>query len=227
MAPPPRAGKARKDEAAASRRVVLGWCLWLLGSWAVLLPMEGAVWAVRGMILAALVGLMVLWPLVRLSEAVIITPADAAAFPDRKPWPTWLVSVGVFVEWLSLIAVLQAVIWPLRITGDWSLAQALWLDAAVISWSLITAALIALGLQMNASSSRSVVMALCLLLFLGEWIVAAWLPVAGLGVSPLATVWSLTAPAAAVRHADVATPILAAAAAAVLAWVIVVVPKPR
>jgi hypothetical protein len=199
----------------ASRGMVLGWCLWLLGSWGVLYPTYGPVWAVRGMILAALIGLMVIWPLVRLSESPL-------QWHDRAA-PRWLTTTGVLVEWLSLIAVFQAVVWPLRVTGDWGLAQTLWLDGAVVSWTLITAAMVALGVAMPGGAGRSLIMATCVLLLLGEPLVMAMFPGSDwdMRISPLQTVWALTDRGTAWQPEPWSGRVTAAALAAAAAWAVV------
>ncbi len=207
---------SRPQIPGGSKGLVLGWCLWLLGSWAVLLPMEGAAWAVRGMIVSGLVGMMLLWPLVRLSES----PAEGAVQAPR-----WLLVLGVLVEWLSLMAVFQAVVWPLRVTGEWGLAQTLWLDGAVASWSLMTAALLAMGVQSRRSVGRSGVMALCVLLLLAEpmWMGLAETEGWVMRVSPLATVWALTSPGRQWQSDPWVGHVIGAACAAAAMWTVVIV----
>src|SRR5438046_758433 len=55
---------------ASSRELVLGWCLWLLGSWGITLWFQG-VTQVRGMIYAAAAGMLLLWPAWRLSQGLV------------------------------------------------------------------------------------------------------------------------------------------------------------
>ena len=48
-------------------------------------------------------------------------------------------------DWFALIVVFQAVIWPLRLSAGWSVTQTAWLDAAIAAWSLLVAAIVAVG----------------------------------------------------------------------------------
>lgn len=209
---------------AGARGMVLGWCLWLLGTWSVMLPAQGPVWAVRGMIVAAVVGLMTLWPMVRLSQGP--GPQRAEAAPPPGVEHGW-VALGVLGEWLSLIAVFQAVVWPLRVTGNWGLEQTLWLDAAVASWSLLAAAILTMGLRTTRSLGRCLAMALCIALLLGEGLWIALLPAAEARISPLPIIWSLTVPELHWQRQPAATSIILAAIAAVLAWAVVLATLPR
>ena len=213
--PAPRRA-ADRDAPPSTQLMVLGWCLWLLGSWAVSMLIASRVPAARWMVLSAVVGLMLMWPVVRLSER---TPRGGRAS----------ILPGVLVEWLCLVLVFQAVVWPLRVISDWRTDQTVWLDLAVVGWSLLTAALVALGLQWRRPVPRTAMMGLCALLVVGEPMVMWLAGVVGLGaawsmrVSPLETVWMLSHPIAAVRLAPWPGRVLTAAVAGVLAWVVLAV----
>jgi len=224
--PPPTAATGRwlthtseRDAPPSTQLLVLGWCLWLLGSWGVSMLIASRVPAARWMMFSALVGLMLIWPVVRLSER---SPRGR-----RSTVPAGVL-LGVLVEWLCLVLVFQAVIWPLRVISDWRTDQTVWLDLAVVSWSLLTAALVALGLQWRESVPRTVMMAACVLVVVGEPMVLALSSGLGLGsgwglrVSPLETMWALSHPVLDVRLGPWPGRVLAAGMAAVLAWLLLV-----
>jgi hypothetical protein len=107
-------------------------------------------------------------------------------------------------DWLCLILVFQAVVWPLRITGRWPVTQAVWLDAAVAAWSLLTGLLIALGCRVRSGVARTAAMAACVGLLFGEPAAQAaisrgaehglWRPVNWpMRVSPVEALWAMTA----------------------------------
>ena len=61
--------RAVSDEVYGVRLLMLGWCIWLMGVWIVLYFTVG--WtgpAFRVMVFAAVIGLMGVWPAVRLSQ---------------------------------------------------------------------------------------------------------------------------------------------------------------
>ena len=65
------------DHDPSSRELLLGWCFWLLGSWFVLgLGLDGK--PPRWMIFSAMIGMLILWPLYRLSQDGFL--------PARKRW---------------------------------------------------------------------------------------------------------------------------------------------
>jgi len=108
--PPPIRGGYR----LISRPLLLGWCLWLLVSWAINLMLDGsaAMPAVRWMLVCALVGIMIAWPVWRLS---LPTP----------PMPTLSTLSDLFFLWL----IFQVLV--LRVGIDWPIDHAILIDAAV------------------------------------------------------------------------------------------------
>lgn len=284
-----RARRRRRltESVTSPRELVLAWCLWLLGSWVVIWAREladGNVWglaapnAVRWMVLAGLLGMMLLWPLYRLSQGSAAAPlttddaddadegassaessqrmsrAELVASRDRqpaqasdgesagaalapagegaeraggaggaqeampstaapssraKPWrlPRLTPSL-VLRDWFCLMMVFQTVLWTLRITAHWSIAQTLWLNGAIAAWSLLAAAIIAWSCRANTGLSRTWGMLFCLLLLLGEPLAMLIVNAGGsatfgdpttaapiawtMRVSPLETVWRLT-----------------------------------
>lgn len=179
-----------KQDRVGVRVLVVGWCVWLLGAWVTALSLDSAVPAGRWMIFSTLIGMLVIWPAYRLS--VPRHWADVAGGPMIAP----------LLDWFSLYFIVQAVIWPLMITAQWTVRQTLWLDLAIGAWSLVSALLIAWGCRSDHGGLRMVAMALCLLLIVGEPLLLA---LAGAGdgrpqqawtmrVSPVETVWALSSP---------------------------------
>lgn len=130
---------------------------------------------------------MVVWPAFRLSERSRVgEPGGGAAGP-------------VLLDWLGLMMVHQAVIWSLHLIAGWPLERGLWLDAAVVSWSLLTALIVAAARRYPGGLARSIGMLLCIALVFGEPI-AVWLasmagqPAWSMRVSPIQAMWELTQP---------------------------------
>ena len=216
------------------------WCVWLLGSWSLTIGLEAPIPAVSRMIFASVIGMMVLWPAWRLSQHRTQRPVGAGrdhgststsndSIVAQEGYQVPQVGPGViFRDWLSLNLVFQAVIWPLKISAQWGLGQTLWLDAAIASWSLLTAALVAWGSLATHGGKRTVAMALCLLVILGEPLVMGLMNLGNSGItwqlriSPLYALsvlagkpWSWTA-------AMWPAQIISVALAAMIGWLIVV-----
>ncbi len=203
-----------------SQGLIIAWCLWLLSSWWITLGVSSPAPAARWMVFASLIGLMLLWPAWRLSQA-------ARVGPDGH-----LLAIGagqVLVDWATLNLVFQTIILPLRLTAGWTMPQTLWLDAAVMSWSLVSALFVGWGCRSWIGGHRAAAMGLCLLLVLGEPALMGTVnltaaPGHGLTwammVSPIQAVWALTSPAHAWSPQPWATQIVCVAIAAVLGWVV-------
>lgn len=190
-----------------TRVLVLSWCLWLLGAWSVSLLMDNATRAVRWMLFSSLIGLMVIWPAVRLCQLKM---------PGRSES-----GIPILAEWMCLNLVFQAVVWPLRVSMDWSLAQTLWLDAAFAVWSALTALVIAWGRRHDRPGPRTLAMVACVALLLAEPLVmtlsrARW----PLRVSPVETIWALSNPAREFVFEPWITHVGLAALAALAGWLL-------
>lgn len=194
------------------RIMVLGWCLWLIGTWMAALWTGTAVPAARWMLLSTTVGMTVLWPIIRLS------------LDGPMQWPPPRL---VALEWLALTGILQAVIWPLALTAGWGIGQAAWLDAAVMAWSLLAAAVVAVGIGSTHATHRATAAVLCVLLLFGEPVAVALFTVAEPGnwtlrISPFQTLWTLSEAGHQWSHPQLHLHVILAAVAAVLAWIVVV-----
>ncbi|MGB0767388.1 MAG: hypothetical protein ACPGYV_06730 [Phycisphaeraceae bacterium] len=178
--------RVRQADAGSLRFVIVVWCFWLLGAWGAAWLSETSVPRVRWMLFAGSFGLMLVWPAFRLSEAV----------PRSEPGRG---ALQVFLDWLAMIGVYQAVIWSLYLLAGWPLVRGVWLDAAVVSWSLLSALIVAGARLWPGGGARLVGMALCVALVFAEP-VFIWLSFATGGegwamrVSPIQALWELTRP---------------------------------
>lgn len=195
------------------RALIITWCLWLLVSWSITLAISATVHAVRWVVFSAVFGLMAVWPALRLSQQLPSRHGAKHAYAAHGiDYGTATFRTRLFataLDWFCLLLVFQVVVWPLMLVGRWSTQQTLWLDLAVLSWSLLTAVLIGLGRLAPLAWLRVVAMVLCVLLLIGEPI---WMAVGGTGfgvvsdgapgrlvdtrwqmrVSPLQALWELT-----------------------------------
>ncbi|QDU32063.1 hypothetical protein KS4_00920 [Poriferisphaera corsica] len=140
------------------RVLTLLWCLWLLGAWLVVALLGGGNEGVRWMVFGAAIGLFGVWPAFRLSSI-------GSRWLVRKK--KYLMVGEVFMEWLSLIVVLQAVIWPLQITGGWYIEQTILINGLLIGWSLLTGIVVACGAMSVHGSRRIIAMLICMVLVFG------------------------------------------------------------
>ncbi len=174
----------------------MGWSVWLLLSWAVNLAidpplMSGVIFgdhvaefgqrvtpAVRGMLMSMIVGMGLIWPVVRLSQSSIG-------------------GLGVLYDWMGLMLVSQIVIWPMRIMLGWSLGRTLVIDLQLAVWTAAAGVMIWLGTRPGANGlTRGIAMLWCTLLLLGGLPMAAWTGSLDYAYwSPLYTVWSLVSDA--------------------------------
>lgn len=174
------------SEAGWLRLVIVAWCFWLLGAWAMAWLSDTSVPRVRWMLFAGSFGLMIVWPAFRLSERNTSDRVGGSASP-------------VLLDWLGMILVYQAVIWSLHLIANWPLVRGLWLDAAVVSWSLLTALIVAVARRWPFALARTVGMLLCIALVFAEPVALVLADVAGrdgwaMRVSPIQALWELTGP---------------------------------
>ncbi|MEM9419518.1 MAG: hypothetical protein AAGA25_10785 [Planctomycetota bacterium] len=193
-----KASKKQRGLGLGLRGLVLGWSLWLLGSWIVLWAVGGwTVPALRVMVLSGLVGMMGVWPAVRLSQ-----PTRSASSGNEVSGSEWARACGwIAADWLALNLVFQAVIWPLQIAAGWSTPQAVWLVVAVAGWSLLTGLVIAWGRGTNRPAARSWAMVVCvavvvlepMLWWMGLITAGPEVGVPEMRFSPLQAVWGVSA----------------------------------
>jgi len=171
-----------------SMDVVLVWCLWMLAAW---LLWAGDGWyhirrifsrgdwagpAVRWMAVAAMLGVCLLWPVVRLGQ---LHPLDAQHLPtplrgiprDRR------IRQLVFAmrDWLGLSLVFMFVCWPLWYLGHWQRDQTAWIAAAIASWGLLIGMIVAVGRWSASPLARTAAMVVAVGVTFGEPLLVAGL----------------------------------------------------
>ena len=223
MAEPSRTGSV---ELYGVRLLMLGWCIWLMGSWIVLFFTTG--WtgpAFRIMVFSGLIGLMSVWPAVRLSQ--LDRAEVSGAGEDIGAW-SWACR-RTLADWLCLNLVWQAVVWPLRMAGGWGLWQAAGVAGAVAAWSLLTGLVIAWGRGADGAGRRAAAMLICVGIVLAEPLVMWGVTLTGqaatatMRLSPLKTIWTLTAPGPLNPGGPWVQQVIAIALAAVAGWLALMV----
>lgn len=163
--------------------------MWLVGSWVVAIGLRQPLSpsassyepSVRMMLFSMCLGLMIGWPLMRLSQA-------------RSPWPYRQTLLDLMV----LMAMVQVILWPLRLVTTWSRERTFVMDLSVIGWAMIAGAVVAAGVGAARSGPRVLAMLMCVSLCLAgpalAWI-ALRLGIAApndlIGLSPLLAVQTL------------------------------------
>lgn len=131
--------------------------MWLIASWISSIGLRPPVQpsapsytpAVRLMIFLVSLGLLIVWPLMRLSE----------------PPARWGVR-RTLLDLVVLLSLTQVVVWPLRLVTAWSTGRTLLIDLTIVAWTGMIAAIVAVTL-MREHASRWFAMALCLALCIG------------------------------------------------------------
>ncbi len=140
---------------------------WLIASWLLAIgvraPVEpsSASYApgVRIMLISMAVGLVVGWPLLRLSE-------PDTAFPMRR----------TILDLVVLLSLMQVVLWPLRLVTPWTPARTAALDATLIGWACVAGAVLAAASATRSVGARCGAVAVCVGMALGGPLLA-WLGV--------------------------------------------------
>lgn len=97
--------------------------------------------AIRMCLIACFAGLLVGWPLLRLSVAAPARPVAVT-----------------LLDLATLVVLLQAVLWPLRLATAWPLERTLLIDALVVAQLAGTAGVVVVGCATNSSLARAVAM---------------------------------------------------------------------
>ncbi len=126
--------------------------LWLIGSWILSIGLRQPIHpstatytpAVQMMLQCVLVGLIVAWPLYRLSQA-----------PARHPIRQTVVDV------LALAVLVQFVVWPLRIFTVWPVVRVLAIDLAMLGWLALAGAVVAAAIGTARPGPRHLAMLVC------------------------------------------------------------------
>lgn len=139
--------------------------LWLVASWSASIGVRPPVFpsaasyepGVKRMLLGVVIGLMVAWPLYRLSQ-----PRSLA--PIRQ----------TLLDLTVMLSMTQVVIWPLRLITSWTRERTAAMDLTIIAWTLLAGALVASTLGAKPGRVRVLGMLGCLGLCLAGPL-AAWL----------------------------------------------------
>ncbi len=200
------------------RGLILLACAWLIGSWLLSIgvkpPIEPSSASytpgVRLMLVCIGIGLMIGWPLLRLSQS-----------PTARP------IVQTVLDLTVLASLIQVVIWPLRLVTPWTVARTAALDATLVGWTVLGGAVVASALGSRRDGVRNLAIAACLAIcLLGPALAvigAIVPPVAGwaeplMNIGPLVGVYRLAQGAAAPVTGPQWVMIVMPAAAAGLAW---------
>lgn len=163
--------------------------VWLIASWLLAIGVASPVQpssasytpGVRLMLLCIMIGLMIIWPLMRLSQPATTRPIQQTI-------------LDLFV----LLALVQVVIWPLRLVTPWSAGRTAAIDAVIAGWTLLAAAVVASAIGTDRPGPRILGMLACLgMCALGP--AAAWLGInTGIGalelidLSPFLAIFTLS-----------------------------------
>jgi hypothetical protein len=197
------------------RGLILAASVWLVASWIICIGLRTPVQpsaasytpGVRMMLISMAVGLMVGWPMMRLTRR--------ATF-----WPVQQTVLDLAV----LLALAQVVIWPLRLVTPWSAERTTAIDATFIGWAVLTAAVVASAVGSSRAGVRNLAMVACLgICLLGP--TAAWLGVLTgieasdfIAISPLLAIHQLSGEGPAPVHIETWQWLAILGAADVLVW---------
>lgn len=137
----------------------------------------------RSMVLMVLVGVAVLWPMVRLSQQ----------FPGR-------VGRSLVADLVVLLIPVQAVVWPMGLLTHWPVGVTAALVASIGAWGLLSSGLLACAFSRGSAASRGGWMGLVALIALaGPAVLVVWPGaispmVSGMLMqgSPLTAAWAVT-----------------------------------
>ena len=243
--PPRRIKPDDEDDSIAPKGLILAWCLYLLGNGVVawyldsggrerefILYLDLTPPAVRWMLMSGAVGMMTLWPVLRLSSFTHRRRSKSCFEDAEHP------QVGpmmVLLDWAALNAIFQIAIFLLWLHPQWVQVQSLWVNLAVLAWSLLVGLIIAAGRLSDRGVVRTVAMLLCVLLLVGE---PAVMMLVNLGrvddpvtwpmrVSPLHALWAMTEPNPDWRSGPWPGIVLSVAAASAIGWVLLLLHQTR
>lgn len=135
------------------RGLILGAAVWLIFSWILSVGIDPPVESssasytpgVRLMLVCITIGLMIGWPLLRLSQA-------------PKYWPI----SQTILDMVVLLSLVQVVIWPLRLITPWTLDRTAALDATMAAWTILAGAIIASAIGTNKFGVRNLAILACI-----------------------------------------------------------------
>jgi hypothetical protein len=161
---------------ALPRALIFLASLWLIGSWFLAIGVRPPIQpsassyepGVRLMLLCVTTGLMIGWPLLRLSQS----PAPA---------PLWQTLLDLAV----LLTMVQVVIWLLRLVTTWPPIRTLAIDVTLAGWTVLAGAIVASAIGSPRAGPRSLAMLACLGLCLLAPVLAVLGVMGGINSIPL------------------------------------------
>ena len=157
---------------------------WLLVSWLIAVgirppihPSSSTYTPAAQILLASIVlGGLVAWPLLRLSGPARSRPISQS-----------------LLDMVSLLVLLQIVLWPLRLVTSWTVSRLLLIDLSICAWLTTCSAIIAIGITVS-SPLRTLAMLILIAWILGPLSISTIGYPAGLDfqASPIGAIWSLT-----------------------------------
>jgi hypothetical protein len=127
-------------------------CLWLIASWALSIGVRMPVQpssatfepGVRMLLFCAGLGLMIGWPLLRLSQRPLAEPAKQ-----------------VMLDLVALLALLQVAVWLPRILTIWTPSRTAAIDAMLGGWAVLAGAIVASAAGSPRMGPRNLAMLAC------------------------------------------------------------------
>ncbi len=197
------------------RGLILLACAWLIGSWLLSIGVRPPVEpssasytpSVRLMLVYIGIGLMIGWPLLRLSQSAVARPI-----------------MQTVLDMIVLLSLIQVVIWPLRLVTPWTLSRTAALDATLVGWTVLGGAVVASAVGSRRAGVRNLAITACLAICLAGPAVVVIAALVGpsaaqmMNIGPLTGVYHIAqganAPVAARQWMMIGMPALAAG----LAW---------
>ncbi len=197
------------------RGLILLACVWLIGSWLLSIGVQPPIEpssasytpGVRMMLVCIGIGLMIGWPLLRLSQS-------ATAHPILQ----------TVLDLTVLLSLIQVVIWPLRLVTPWTVVRTAALDATLVGWTVLGGAVVASAVGSGRNGVRNLAIAACLAMcLLGPALAAIGAIVGGsaeqlMEIGPLVAVYRLAQGGPAPITSPQWVMIVMPAVAAALAW---------
>ncbi len=137
------------------RGLILLGSIWLIVSWMLSIGVQTPLRpssasytpGVAVMLLCVMIGLLIGWPLLRLSERPFAQPVRQVA-----------------LDLLVLVALVQVVVWPLRLVTPWPPLRTAAVDATLAGWLLLVGAIVASAAGSARAGPRIAAMGACVLL---------------------------------------------------------------
>lgn len=130
---------------------------WLIGTWFISMGWRTPVQissasytpSFRLMLLCLVIGLMIGWPMLRLSQR-------------KQPLPL----LQTLLDLSVLISLVQVIIWPLRMITPWTVLRTAAIDATICGWILLAGAIVASAIGTSRAGPRNLAMLACVSLCL-------------------------------------------------------------